>query len=605
MKKTLELLAPAKNLEAGIAAINCGADSVYIGGPQYGARAEAGNSLSDIEKLVQYAHKFWVKVFVTVNTLLTDKELIQVEKLIKGLYKINVDAIIIQDVGLLELDLPPIPLIASTQMHNDCWQKIKFLEDVGIKRVILARELSIQEIKEIKSHTNIELEFFIHGALCVCYSGQCRLSYVNGGRSGNRGVCGQPCRNMYSLKTEDGKVITKNKYLLSLKDLNLSAKLNEVIDAGITCFKIEGRLKDISYVKNITSYYRKKLDNIILNSNYVRTSSGTSNMDLHPDPYKTFNRSYTDYFIEGKKKSIASINTPKSLGEKIGTVKKVNKDFFVLDKPALLSCGDGLCFFNKDQKLCGTNIVKIDNEKIFTNSLNDIIEKVEIYRNHDLSFIKTLKSSNITRKIGIDIFLMDTDNGFTIKAIDEDKNSATFSIETEKNSAKNKTMAHTTIKKQLSKTGNSIFQSENIIISFNSSNGYFIPIKIINQMRRELLKKLEEVRIEKYPIKRSKLMKNDISYPYKELDYSFNILNKKAEEFYLRHRVKKIEYALESVPFHKIKNKKVMTTKYCIRHQLGLCHKSAENNKPLILFDDKKEYRLLFNCKTCTMEIWN
>jgi len=604
MTKNLELLAPAKDLFSGMAAIECGADSVYIGAPKFGARAEAGNSIEDIEKLVKFAHKFWAKVFVTINTILTDNELVQVEKLIKRLYEINVDAVIIQDVGILELDLPPIPLIASTQMHNDDWRKIKFLENIGIKRVILARELSIEEIKEIKKHTNLELEFFIHGALCVCYSGQCRLSYVIGGRSGNRGVCAQPCRNKYSLKSEDGKIIAKDKYLLSLKDLNLSENLTELIKAGITSFKIEGRLKDISYVKNITSFYNKKLNTITSHKNYNRASSGKSFIDFEPNLDKTFNRRYTTYFSHGRNKDMASIHTPKSLGEKIGTVKKIYNDSFVLDAPVSVSCGDGLCFFDADQNLCGTNVVRIEKDRIFTNSLKGITKHQEIYRNHDILFIKQLKGSNISRKIAVDIIFMENENGFSVKAIDEDKNIALYSVKTDKIKAKNTNLARSIIKKQLSKTGDSIFRCSHIAIQFDSSDAYFIPLSQINQMRRKLLNKLEKIRIERYPIIHSKVIKDESLYPFEWLDYSFNILNRKAEAFYRRHKVKKVEYALESMPYKKIKNKKVMTTKYCIRYQLGLCHKSNEKNSPLILYNDNKRYRLLFNCETCTMEVW-
>jgi len=304
--KKLELLSPAKDLDCSIAAINCGADAVYIGAPKYGARIAVGNSIEDITALVNYAHKFRAKVYVTVNTILYEEELEEVQKLIHQLYEISVDAIIIQDMGILEMDLPPIPLFASTQAHNYSVDKIKFLEQTGIQRIILARELSLKQIKEIRNNTQVDLEFFIHGALCVCFSGQCYFSYVTTGRSANRGECSQPCRMLYSLEDAEGNTILRDKYLLSLKDLNLSAHLRELIDAGITSFKIEGRLKDISYVRNVTAFYRQKLDEIIASDNSLSKSScGKVYSGFTPDINKTFNRGYTDYFISGRKKEIA------------------------------------------------------------------------------------------------------------------------------------------------------------------------------------------------------------------------------------------------------------------------------------------------------------
>jgi putative protease len=295
--KQIELLAPAKDLESGITAIKCGADAVYIGAGKFGARVSAGNNFEDIEKLIQFAHFYRAKVYITVNTILNDDEIIQAQKLIKKLYEIGADALIIQDMGLLELELPPMPVFASTQCHNNTPEKIDFLEKTGFNRAILARELSLEQIKEIRSRTNIGLESFIHGALCVCYSGQCYMSYAIGGRSGNRGECAQPCRKKYSLIDSNNKIISDKQHLLSLKDLNLSCYIKELIEAGITSFKIEGRLKDINYIKNTVAFYRKKIDEVLENTRYKKSSSGETFIDFIPDPYKTFNRGYSEYFL--------------------------------------------------------------------------------------------------------------------------------------------------------------------------------------------------------------------------------------------------------------------------------------------------------------------
>jgi putative protease len=330
--KKLELLAPAKDMECGIAAITCGADAVYIGAERFSARDKAYNSLGDIETLVKYAHKYWARIYVALNTLLKDEELPEAVELIERLYAIGVDALIIQDYGLLEEKLPPIPLFASTQLNNRTPEKIMFLEKAGFQRVILARELDLEQIRNIRAKTTVDLECFVHGALCVAYSGQCYLSYALGGRSGNRGNCAQPCRKKYSLYDEAGNLLAKDQYLLSLKDLNLSAHLKELAEAGITSFKIEGRLKDVSYIKNIVSFYRQELDKIIDNKKYSTAASGSSKVTFIPDPAKTFNRGFTEYFLQGRNKDLKSLNTPKSIGEYLGKVAAVEGRRFKLDR---------------------------------------------------------------------------------------------------------------------------------------------------------------------------------------------------------------------------------------------------------------------------------
>ena len=360
--KKIELLSPAKNLEIGIAAINHGADAVYIGGPSFGAREKVGNSIEDIEKLCRHAALYDAKVYVTMNTLLFDNELDQARKLAYDCWNAGVDALIVQDMALLNMDdMPPIALHASTQCHNIEAEKVKFLEDVGFSQVVLARELSIDEIKDIRSKTSVPLEYFIHGALCVSYSGQCYLSHVIGGRSANRGACAQPCRLAWNLENKDGKRLISNRHLLSLRDLNNSKNIEELIDAGITSFKIEGRLKDIDYVKNVTAYYRNKIDEIITKrDDLCRSSRGESNPTFYPAPEKSFSRGFTDYFIHGRQKYIDAPYSPKSMGEYLGTIEKVKNKSITIRTGKELHNGDGLCFLDRENNLLGFYVNAVD-----------------------------------------------------------------------------------------------------------------------------------------------------------------------------------------------------------------------------------------------------
>ncbi|MDD2279742.1 MAG: U32 family peptidase, partial [Bacteroidales bacterium] len=385
--KKVELLSPVKNLEVGIAAINHGADAVYIGFKQFGARAAAGNSLVDIERLVKYAHLFNAKVYVTLNTILYDNELDEVQALINTLYLIGVDAIIIQDMGILEMDLPPIALHASTQAHNKSIEKIKFLEQVGISRVVLARELSIADIEQISAKSNIELEVFIHGALCVSYSGQCYLSHAITGRSANRGECAQPCRSTYDLVDEHGNIIAKNKHLISLKDLNQSQNIPALLEAGVTSLKIEGRLKDIDYVKNITAHYRKIIDSVLAtDKNYKNASSGKVSLSFMPDPERTFNRGYSTYFANNRGKGLASLNTQKSIGKKLGKVTSSAEGWFEIDGNEVISNNDGLCYFSNDENLIGVKVNNVVGKRIQLNGKEAISIGTTIFRNYDHRF---------------------------------------------------------------------------------------------------------------------------------------------------------------------------------------------------------------------------
>ena len=602
--KPIELLAPAKNLESGIAAIKCGADAVYIAAEKFGARISAGNSLEDIEQLIVFAHKYRAKVYITINTLLKDSEIQQAYELIHKLYQIGADAIITQDMGLLELDLPPIPLFASTQANNTTPEKIEFLEKIGFQRVILARELSLEQIKKIRKKTGVELEFFIHGALCVCYSGQCQMSYAIGGRSANRGNCAQPCRKKYSLVDSKNKIISQDKHLLSLKDLNLSVYLENLINAGISSLKIEGRLKDISYIKNIVSYYRQNLDLILDKNSLSKSSIGKSIISFSPNPNKTFSRGYSEYFLNERSGKISSINTPKSIGEEIGKIDFVGKDYFTISKNIKLNNADGICFFDKNLELKGTIINKVIENKIFPDDIKEIQPNTFIYRNLDHEFLKTLKNSKIERKIGVNLYLSQENEDLIFVAIDEEGAKAQISLKNNFDTAQNKEKSLETLEKQLLKLGETDFYADSIEI--NLKEAYFIPVKEINEIRRQLINKLEEERSQLYQQQKIKIEKNNFPYPDKKLDYSGNVLNKHAEQFYKRHCVEEINSAAESGL--DMTGKKIMTTKYCLKHQFNICPKvnlQSDHSEPLYLIDENKhEYELKFNCAKCEMEIY-
>ena len=465
--KKIELLSPAKDLNCVVAAVNSGADAVYMGASKFGARSAAGNSQKDIEAAARYAHRFNARLYITLNTILFDHELPEALEIARQSYDAGADALIIQDYGLLELDLPPLPLFASTQMHNHPAEKIKFLEGIGFRRAILARELSLDQIKEIKSHTDIDLECFVHGALCVSYSGRCFMSYAGGGRSGNRGECAQPCRMTYDLLNKEGKVLMKDRHLLSLKDLCLSNALPELIDAGITSFKIEGRLKDDDYIKNVVGYYRQKLDKILEGKGLCKASSGKSRTGFVPNPSKTFNRGYTDYFIHGRQTGIASLYTQKSIGEKLGTVLKKSADYFVLDIDAESGTtdpavpGNGVCFFSPDGVLAGMTVELTDGNKIYPRDNRWIFEGAVVYRNHNQRFEKLLKSAKIERKIAVQLLFGETDNGYFLEALDEDGNRTRAAMEMQKTTADNPALAESTIKKQLEKLGGTISAAVN------------------------------------------------------------------------------------------------------------------------------------------------
>jgi putative protease len=602
MVPSLELLSPAGNADIGIAAIDHGADAVYIGAPKFSARAGAGVSVADITRLIRHAHLYFAKVYVALNTILTDRELAEALDIIREIYQLGADALIIQDVGLLELDLPPIPLIASTQMHNNTAQKVKFLEAVGFKRVILARELTLSEITDIRRQTSkIELEAFVHGALCVSYSGQCYMSQSVAGRSGNRGVCAQPCRSHYTLIDGDGSVIQKNKYLLSLKDLNLINRIPELIAAGVTSFKIEGRYKGIEYVKNVTAAYRQAIDGFISgHSDYRKSSSGRSSLTFTPDPEKTFNRGYTQYFIAGQSDKVASIDTQKAIGQYVGEISEVGKDFFCIARHDLQN-GDGLCFFTRKNDLAGFRVERVDKEKIYPNSMKGLEAGTRLYRNHDMAFTKILKKSSSVRRIAVEMNFVQEDNLIRLAVRDEDGNEAVTAKEVLFEPPRDADRAKEQIEKHLTSTGLTPYHVAELEILPQEPG--FLAASLLNGIRRDVLDALTQIRFGAYQRQSIPFTPNDAPYPEKKLDFHANVFNALARQFYERHGAEVIEPAFEALD--ETTGKTVMTTRYCIRHQLDLCHKvqrpGCSVKEPLRLRDAHHTYRLEFDCEQCRM----
>ncbi|MDO8558887.1 MAG: U32 family peptidase [bacterium] len=619
-RQVLELLAPARDFVAGKMAVLAGADAVYIGGPRFSARAEAGNSWQDIEELVKFAHQYYVKIYLALNTIFFDEETSAVKEAIYKAYDIGVDAIIIQDMGMMEMDLPPMPIIASTQTNNYDIEQIKFLEKAGFSRVILARELSLEQIEKIRQETSaqggsasgggIDLEVFVHGALCVSFSGRCYFSQALSGKSANRGKCMQACRLPFSLVDDKGKELAKDKFLLSLKDLNLSASIGKLVDAGITSFKIEGRLKDEIYVGNVVAKYRQELDKIIAGSKgkYQRASSGTVELNFEPDPEKTFNRGYTDYFLNGRSNNILSLNSQKSLGKFMGKVKEAARDYFILDRQSDLRNGDGLCWFSKKGELSGTNINVVSGDKIYPNLIDKQLEfypGTDIYRNADPLFEKKVLNG-AKRRVAADFMVKETAKGFSLNVKDEDGNSAEMEFSAEKKPAQNPEIAEDSWKKQFSKLGSTVFFMRDFFLQCEKP--YFVPPSVLNEWRRSLISELSRIRTENYPKILVKHEKTQNPYPVKELDYSFNVSNTLARDFYQRHGAKVLEASFEQQK--DTKGKKLMTTKHCLKHFLGNCPSlqlriSDPHKEPMFLVYNGRKYRLTFDCQKCQMEIFD
>ncbi|MDD6473090.1 MAG: U32 family peptidase [Bacteroidales bacterium] len=606
--RDIELLSPAKNLQCGIEAILHGADAVYIGAPKFGARAAAGNSIEDIRKLCSFAHPYGVRIYVALNTILSDEELVQAEKIIWQLYQAGVDALIVQDMGITQLNLPPITLHASTQMDNRTPEKVRFLHEAGFKQVVLARELSLQQINDIhRQCPDTALEVFVHGALCVSYSGRCYASEHCYHRSANRGECAQFCRLAFDLEDATGKKIIKNRHLLSLKDLCQIDILEQLLDAGVSSLKIEGRLKEVSYVKNVTAAYRQALDSIIASrsNDYQRASLGNTQVTFTPSLEKSFNRGFTHYFAQGRIPDISQPHTPKSIGERMGTVKEQRNGTITVAGLKPWHNGDGVCYIDREGMLQGFRVNSANGNKLIpAGRIAQIPPRTLLYRNYDQEFERELSRPSATRKIAVTWELNETRSGYALSVKDESGLGATLHFPAEKQDAQ--TPQQENIRRQLSKLGDTIFTIDNrpqsIITRFFRER--FIPPSLLTDWRRQVIERLYMLRRIHHRQELSHDRESSHPFGYEHLDYTGNVFNEQARNFYSKHQVKHIEPAYEQT--HQ-EDSTLMLTKHCIRYALGWCSKEGKPmpyQEPLFLRSaDGRCFELGFNCKRCEMTL--
>lgn len=614
----IELLAPAKNLECGVEAIRHGADAVYIGAPKYGARAAAGNSLDDLQQLAEYAHQFGANVYVTLNTVIYDDELAEVERLVWQLYRIGVDALIVQDMALLTMNLPPIALHASTQTDNRTPEKVQFLHANGFSQVVLARELSLKEIEAIHRACPVPLEAFVHGALCVSYSGQCYASQACFGRSANRGECAQFCRLPFDLVDADGRVIERGRHLLSLKDMNRSAHLEAMMDAGVCSFKIEGRLKDVSYVKNVTAYYRQAIDAILARRpEYRRSSKGVSSYTFTPQLDKSFNRGFTDYFLTGRRSEIYSFATPKSVGEPIGHVREVGRNYIAVSSSKALHNGDGVCFIDDRGQLQGFRVNRVEGTRLYPKEMPRMLgARTPLFRNYDQEFEQLLSRSSAERRIPIYICLRDIPFGFSLTFTDEEGLGITVNFARDKELARTEQRAG--IEAQLAKLGGTILVAKQVTVDF--TDNWFIPSSVLADMRRTVVEAFGRAR--KLNVENSKLKVSRIGYEKAkdnqpvgnnsqlssvniQLSYLANVANHRAADFYHNRGAVAIAPAYELDP---PRSATLMFCRHCLRYAMGWCPhrggKPSPYREPYTLVSaDGKRFALAFDCKQCVMMV--
>ncbi len=622
----IELLSPARTADIGIEAVNHGADAVYIGGPSFGARSTADNSVQDIARLVQHAHRFHSRIFVTLNTILQDDELEPARKLAWQLYDAGVDALIIQDMGLLEIDLPPIQLHASTQTDIRTPEKAKFLQDAGLSQIVLARELSLPQIAAIRDAIDTErtiLEFFVHGALCVAYSGQCYISHAHTGRSANRGDCSQACRLPYEVKDSAGRIVAHDKHVLSMKDNNQSDNLRALIDAGCRSFKIEGRYKDMAYVKNITAHYRLLLDEVLNERpELARASHGQATFSFTPDPNQNFNREFTDYFVQGRKEDIGAFDTPKNPGQPIGWVQKVAADHLELscDDPAqVLSNGDGLCYYDLHKDLVGLQINRVEAQatpglwKLWPKDpmagFKDLRKGVQINRNRDMRWVRTLEKKSAERRIGVWLRLGETANGLALTLTDEAGFTGSAQLAMAWQAPKDPATADEKLQAQLAKLGDTLFAP--LQARLDLARPWFVPPSQLNALRREAVAALEAARVQGLQrLPRAQPVEPPTPFPEDTLSYLANVFNDKARQFYAKHGVKVIAAAYEAQ--EETGEVSLMITKHCVRYSLSLCPKQAKGvtgvqgtirAEPLQLINGKEKLTLRFDCKPCEMHV--
>ncbi|TDN54098.1 putative protease [Buttiauxella sp. JUb87] len=611
----LELLSPARDTAIAREAILHGADAVYIGGPGFGARHNAGNSLQDLAELVPFAHRYGAKIFVTLNTILHDNELEPARHMIHDLYQAGVDALIVQDMGVMEMDLPPIEIHASTQCDIRSVEKAKFLSDVGFSQIVLARELNLKQIRAIHENVDATIEFFIHGALCVAYSGQCNISHAQTGRSANRGDCSQACRLPYTLKDDQGRVVAYEKHLLSMKDNDQSANLAALVDAGVRSFKIEGRYKDMSYVKNITSYYRQLLDELMeQRTDLVRASSGVTSHFFIPSPDKTFHRGSTDYFVNERKIDIGAFDSPKYIGLPVGEVLKVGKDFLDVNVSDSLTNGDGLNVLIK-REIVGFRANTVEKTgknqyRVWPNEMPETLKNVRpnhpLNRNLDHNWQQALTKTSSERRIAVDMELSGWQEQLVLTITSEEGVSVSKTLEGQFEVANNPEKAYGSLRDSLAKLGQTMYQARKV--DLNLPAALFIPNSQLNQLRREAIDELSEARLQQYQRGSRKAVSEPAPvYPDEHLTFLANVYNHKAREFYQRYGVKLIDAAYEA---HEEKGEvPVMITKHCLRFAFNLCPKQAKGSvkswkaTPMQLVHQDEVLTLKFDCKPCEMHV--
>lgn len=624
----IELLAPARTADIGIEAVNHGADAVYIGGPSFGARSNASNEVSDIARLIQHAHRYHAKVFPTLNTILRDDELEPARKMIWELYDAGADALIVQDMALLEMDLPPIQLHASTQTDIRTVEKAKFLQDVGFSQIVLARELTLEQIKAISDATDVAIEFFVHGALCVAYSGQCFISHAHTGRSANRGDCSQACRLPYNVLDGTGQVVAFEQHVLSMKDNDQSANLNALIDAGVRSFKIEGRYKDMGYVKNLTAHYRLLLDELLeQRPELARASSGECTFYFQPEPDRNFNRGSTDYFVNGRKDDIGAFESPKHLGLPLGEVAKVGDTWFdvAIDDTATREAGgihngDGLNYLTLTKDVVGVQVNTAEpigksgriwrvhpNEGVET--LKDLQPGLAINRNRDRAWENMLGKKSSDRRIGLWAALSDTPDGLALQLSDDDGFVGEAQVTCDRQAPQDAERAEATLREQVGKLGTTIFEPHEVTLSL--AQPWFVPASALKALRRDAVAALESAReAGRERLARAAAVEPPAPYPEDALSYLANVFNHKARDFYAKHGVKVIEPAYES--HEELGEVSLMITKHCVRFSLSLCPKQAKGvqgvqgqvrAEPLQLINGKEKLTLRFDCKPCEMHV--
>ena len=603
--RTIELLCPAKNADIGMEAIRHGADAVYIGGPSFGARAAAGNSIEDIQRLCDYAHIFGARVYVTLNVILYDNELAEVEKMVHSLYAAGVDALITQDLALLKMDLPPIALHASTQMDTVSPDKAKFLEQCGYSQIVVGRELSLDQLKNISESVTVPIEAFVHGALCVSYSGRCYVSQHICGRSANRGACSQFCRLKFDLVDADGNVISTQHHL-SLRDMNRTNSIEQMLDAGVSSFKVEGRLKDVGYVRNISAHYREQIDRVISRRpEFQRASFGKSRYTFKPQVEKSFNRGFTEFFLQGRLPDIWSKRTPKAIGAPVGHVKRMGRRSFIVESSVEFANGDGLCFFDNEGKLQGFRVNRAEGRELFPLKMPEgLLPGIELFRNEDRAFEKTMEKSSSERVLSVRLSLRKQDNGaegFTLSAITESSASVSLNFTTELQEARSPQRDN--IIRQLSKLGGTPFVAEEVQVDMEGE--YFIPASLLNEWRRTLVEHLIRACRANHTRDLRRPISENISLKGVPLDYTSNVSNHLAEQFLKEHGAQSVEPAFEVKP---LPDATLMTCKHCIRYANGQCPRETKRpptwKEPLALrMSDGRTFPLTFDCAKCEMSV--